>query len=94
MIISWTREANLDITGIYSYIAKDSLIMAVRVTQSIVTFTTKQLETFPMSGFVGRVVDTRELIVPKLPYFISYRINEDTIEILRVYHMSRLWSEQ
>jgi plasmid stabilization system protein ParE len=72
------------------YIAEDSAMKAVEVVQTIFLYATKQLETFPRSGRAGRVTGTLELVVPRLPYFIPYRLNKTQIDILRVYHTSRM----
>lgn len=37
---------------------------------------------------------TREWSVPGLPYLIPYRINGDTVEIIRVWHTSRRRPEE
>jgi plasmid stabilization system protein ParE len=34
----------------------------------------------------GRVPGTRELVIPKTPYIVPYRVRHSTIEIARVYH--------
>ena len=94
MDIIWMPEALIDLSDIQEYIASDSLEGANEVTQVIMHFVVKQLEVFPRSGHVGRVNGTLELVVPRLPYFIPYRITNGHIDILRVYHTSRYWPEQ
>src|SRR5262249_44206861 len=47
------------------------------------------LETLPNRGRPGRITGTRELIFP--PYVIVYRINLQTVEILRIYHGAQDW---
>ena len=42
--------------------------------------------THPMSGRLGTVEGTRELVVPGLPYLVVYRVTENEVEILRVWH--------
>ena len=49
-----------------------------------------RLERFPHSGRLGLLPETRELVVPNLPYFLVYKVT-DKVEILRVMHTSRLW---
>jgi addiction module RelE/StbE family toxin len=94
MDIIWTPEALRDLQDIEAYIAEDSAMSAVEVVQTIFLFATKQLETFPHSGREGRVVGTLELVVPRLPYFIPYRVSKNQIDILRVYHTSRMVPEK
>ena len=43
----------------------------------------------PALGRPGRVPNTRELAVLKTRYIVPYRVRDDTIEILRVFHTSR-----
>ena len=93
MDITWMPESLLDLQHIGEYISKDSAVSANDV-QTIFYFVSKQLQTFPQSGRIGRVAGTFELVVPRLPYFIPYRIHQNKIEILRVYHTSRLLPER
>jgi plasmid stabilization system protein ParE len=51
----------------------------------------RNLAAFPLSGRVGRVEETRELVVPNTPFLIAYRIKEDEIHILAVLHGARRW---
>jgi toxin ParE1/3/4 len=44
-------------------------------------------------GRAGRVPGTRELVVPRTPYIVPYRIQRTTIQILRVYHGARRWPD-
>lgn len=94
MEIIWMPEAIQDLQSIQAYVAQDSLTQSHKVVTSIVLFTESQLGTFPLSGRTGRVPNTLELVIPKLPYFVPYRIRNNVIEILRVYHTSRLLPER
>ena len=47
----------------------------------------------PKSGRPGRVAGTLELVIPRLPYIVPYRIKGDAIEVLRIYHAARMWPE-
>ena len=93
MNIIWMPESLTDLQDIEEYISEDSAVSANDVVQTIFHFVSKQLQTFPRSGRIGRVAGTFELVVPRLPYFIPYRIHQNKIEILRVYHTSRLLPE-
>lgn len=46
----------------------------------------------PALGRPGRVAGTRELVLPKTPYVVAYRIME-AVEILAVMHGAREWPE-
>ena len=40
-------------------------------------------------GRSGRVSGTRELVIPKTPFVVPYRLQRNVIQILRVYHGAR-----
>ncbi len=48
-----------------------------------------QLQTFPNLGRPGEVSGTRELVSP--PYVIVYRIADEFIEILHIWHGAQNW---
>jgi toxin ParE1/3/4 len=90
MKVVWLRTAlrNLDQTA--AYIARDNPGAAMRVVERL-RQATDRLARHPESGRPGRVADTRELIVPGLPFILPYRVRRNRIEILRVLHASRRW---
>lgn len=45
----------------------------------------------PYSARRGRVAGTRELVVPRTPYLIVYRIEQKAVVILRVLHGAQDW---
>jgi len=93
MDIIWMPKALMDLQHIEEYIAENSAVTANEIIKTIFFFATSQLDTFPYSGRKGRVAGTLELVVPKLPYFIPYRVTSVHIDVLRVYHTSRLVPE-
>ncbi|MGO8731915.1 MAG: type II toxin-antitoxin system RelE/ParE family toxin [Terriglobia bacterium] len=46
----------------------------------------QSLKAWPNRGRVGREEGTRELLFPPLPYIAVYRVKEQSIEVLRIYH--------
>ena len=44
-------------------------------------------------GRPGRIPGTRELVIPKTPFIVPYRLQRNVIQILRVYHGARRWPE-
>lgn len=81
-------QARSDIHQAVDYIRKDNpsaannLIMAVQ----------KSLRLIEKNPNIGRLYPedgTREWSVPKWPYVIPYRINGDTVEVLRLWHTKR-----
>lgn len=47
------------------------------------------LKDSPHRGRIGREDGTRELLFPPLPYIAVYRLNEQSIEVLRIYHAAQ-----
>src|ERR1700736_4107998 len=43
----------------------------------------------PSRGRAGRVPGTRELIIPRTPFIVPYRLEGKTIQILRIFHGAR-----
>lgn len=92
MKIKWLRKALRNVEHAYEHISRENPEAArqtVRKIQSAVS----QLADYPLMGRLGRVEGTRELVISPTPYIIAYRVRGDTIEILRVLHTSRHWSE-
>jgi toxin ParE1/3/4 len=47
------------------------------------------LKDLPNRGRVGREEGTRELVFSPLPYIAVYRVRDQTVEVLRIYHGAR-----
>jgi toxin ParE1/3/4 len=88
MQVRWVRKALQNLEQAHSYIAKDDREAASRTILKI-QMAVNQLSQFPLMGRVGRVEGTRELVIANMPYFVVYRLQKNTVEILRVLHASR-----
>jgi toxin ParE1/3/4 len=44
-------------------------------------------------GHPGQIVDTRELVVPRTPFTVAYRVVDQTVEIIAVIHQAQQWPE-
>ena len=89
-MVRWLAAALADLRAIKAYIAEENPPAAVRVVACIreeVTILSAQ----PASGRVGRLPDTRELVVKRYPYIVAYREQLGEIQILAVVHTSRRW---
>lgn len=93
MRVRWLRLALLDLNAAETYIAQDDPQAATEVVLRIVQ-TVSLLKEQPGIGRAGRVPGTRELVVPNTRYIVPYRVKDDTIHILRVYHSSRKWPDR
>jgi toxin ParE1/3/4 len=56
---------------------------------SSVLVTEAVLRNNPEFGRTGRVAGTRELVIPKTPFIVLYRVNGQSLEILRIYHAAQ-----
>ena len=93
MNIVWSPEAIIDLVDLREYIARDNPEAARQVALTVVSMIEVNLSDHPHSGHPGRVPHTRELVIPKTPVVVPYRIRNDTLEILGVYHHARRWPE-
>jgi len=91
--VRWLRKAlaNLDEEG--EYIARDNPAAAARVVLRILS-AVELLKQNPAIGRPGRVAGTRELVVTETPYVVPYRVREDVVEVLRVFHGARRWPKR
>lgn len=48
----------------------------------------------PNMGRRGHLEGTRELVIPRLPYYVAYRITETAVEVFAVIHTARMWPEK
>jgi len=90
MRVRWTRTALQALDEIADRIAQSRPMAARRVVDRIQK-SVDHLARHPLMGRKGRVPGTRELVIPRDPFIIPYRVKEETIEILHVLHTARLW---
>lgn len=74
----------------HDYIAQDYPKAAQEFFRYAVVSVDQLLE-FPQLGRAGRVHGTRELVLVKYPYVFPYRAKGQEIQILNVFHSSRIW---
>lgn len=92
MKIQWTRGANQNLKQVESYIAKANPKAAIDTILKIIK-SVEMLADNPLMGRVGRIFETRELIIKETPFIVPYRVKQKHIEILRVFHSSRQWPD-
>lgn len=87
MAIRWTPLAINDLKAISNYIERQRRLATVnRICRSIYD-AVQVLRRFPESGKPGIEKGTREVVVPKLPYSLAYRvIDAGAVQILRIWH--------
>jgi len=84
--IEWMDGAVSDLQQISQYIERDRDIAAAnRVTQAIYDCV-QTLQSMPYRGRAGRVAGSRELVVPRLPYIVFYRVLGERVIIIGIAH--------
>ena len=90
MKVIWSRRAIRNLVAIRAYIERDSERNAVLVAKRILK-AVEHLQFHPAIGRPGRVLRTRELVVPDTPYIIPYRVRTERLELMAVFHGRRQW---
>jgi len=93
MNIVWSPEAIEDLISLRTYIAEDNPAAAQQIVLRILHDVEDPLPDHPHMGRPGRVPGTRELVIPRTPYIVPYRIRGQSLQILRVYHSARRWPD-
>jgi toxin ParE1/3/4 len=70
-----------------SHIARDHPGAADRIADALLG----AVADLPNLGRPGRIAGTRELVVPGTPYLIAYRVREDRLEVVAVFHGRQKW---
>lgn len=90
MKIVWSRRAIRHLVSLRKYIKQDSeqsaSLVALRILHAI-----ELLQAQPDIGRPGRVLGTRELVVPDTPYIIPYRVRRERLELIAVFHGRQQW---
>jgi toxin ParE1/3/4 len=92
MTIRWTDAAVRDFTQICDY-RRAPQCCGCSPRGSIDSSRLDLLADFPEYGRTGRKPDTRELVFSGLPYLAVYRIHQDAVEIVRIFHGAQDWME-
>lgn len=88
MRVRWLRTALRNLDDEAAYIAMDDPKAAQMVVRRVLDAVAALAEQ-PALGRPGRVAGTRELVVLKTHYIVPYRVQGQTVEVLRVFHTSR-----
>lgn len=85
MRLRWTPVAASDLEDIRDYVA----VQFPEFSQSTVQTIYKEIQSlrrFPLRGRLGEVEGT--WLTP-LPYIVVYRVNDDAVEVIRIWHTSQ-----
>jgi len=93
MRVRYTPAALEHLTEIGDYIARDNREAANRVIQAI-RHAVELLRDNPDMGRKGHLEATREIVIPRLPYYAAYRLTESAVEVFAVIHTARNWPDK
>jgi toxin ParE1/3/4 len=91
--VKWLHSALANLDAEAEFIARENPVATRRVVTAI-NRAVEKLRRYPALGRPGRVTGTRELVVPGTPYILPYRVRNDAVEVLRVFHTARRWPER
>jgi addiction module RelE/StbE family toxin len=89
MRLAWRPMALADREAIMDYIAQDNPAAAIALDDEFET-KAEQARQCPTLYRVGRVQNTREIVI-RPNYIMVYRIEGDTLTVLRVLHAAQQW---
>ena len=81
MTLLWSPESIHDLLALRAHINEHDPAAAKRVALHILYCVEYLLAENPKLGAPGRVPGTRELVIPKTPYIVPYRVRHSKIEI-------------
>ena len=93
MTIVWSPRAVRHLARLRSVIARDRPVAAEDVAATILD-SVDLLALHPGLGRAGRVPGTRELVVQGTPYVVPYRVRDDRLEIIAIFHGRQRWPER
>lgn len=93
MQLKWTDLAVADLDKIEAYITKDnSAQVGIDVVLRVIDTVEMILPDHPNAGRIGRIKNTRELVIESIPFTVIYRHSEASqIQVLRVLHDAQQW---
>lgn len=90
MIVRYTKLALADLRQAREYIALHNPHAAADIAARIRS-AVDGLRQFPERGRPGRMPGTRELVVPRTPFVVPYRVVGQEIQVVAVLHGKRAW---
>ena len=89
MRLEWSIHAFEDLVAFFDYIEVDNPLAAVTIDDRI-RHHVQQLTRHPQSGRIGRVENTRELVIDRTPYIVAYHVVPDAVRVL---HSAQMWPD-
>jgi addiction module RelE/StbE family toxin len=88
--IVWSEPARQNLREIFEFIANENPNAARRLLVEIKEQAIILIDN-PQIGRAGRVEGTRELVLAGTNYILPYRIKDQQVQILAVFHGARKW---
>ncbi|MES5096869.1 type II toxin-antitoxin system RelE/ParE family toxin [Agrobacterium sp. BA1120] len=85
----WSQDAEEDLDILTDYIAQDNIMAAITMRDEVENQIQRLID-FPLSGRIGRVEGTREMVVARTPFVVIYRMTVDIV-IVRILHGAQHW---
>lgn len=86
--LEWSPRWQRNVEFIRDYIVQENPSAAQSVIEEIRN-DAESIRNFPMLGHIGKRARTRELVLKKYPYTLTYRLTPLKIGIVTVLHQSR-----
>lgn len=90
MQVKWLRRALESLDDEAAYIAEDNPRVAAEFVLHVRN-SAAMLAIHPDMGRPGRISGTREFVITRFPYILTYRVRNGAVEVLRVFHTARKW---
>jgi addiction module RelE/StbE family toxin len=91
MRVEWSQPAVADLQRISGYIEQDRSLETANKVSRVIYDAVQSLRTMPYRGRLGRVDNTRELLVQRLRYVIVYEVFDERVLILNIVHGAQKW---
>jgi toxin ParE1/3/4 len=86
--VRYTQPASGDLDDLLAHVAADNPRAASSIERAIAAVV-ERLKNFPNLGRIGRAENTREAVIPGLPYILVYTVRADALTILAILHGAR-----
>lgn len=93
MKVRWTEEALQHLREAYDYIQMDKPSAAARMA-GLIEAAANHLGLFPATGRPSKRPRTRELVIAGTPFILVYRVKNNALEILALYHGAQDWQKR
>ena len=90
MEVRWTRRARRRLDQHTDYIAQHSANAANEILQRV-RHNVDALADNPLLGREGRILGTRELVIPPGRYVVIYRVRGQVVQIASIHDTHRPW---